>query len=50
MFDRIDEDGDRSINFAEFVSLMRELDHASTESALRASFDAARQRLPPPSL
>ncbi len=40
MFDRVDEDGDRSISFEEFSSLMLEMDHARSESALRVSFDA----------
>lgn len=40
MFQRIDENGDRSIDFTEFASLMREMDHSKTEPALRASFDA----------
>jgi Ca2+-binding EF-hand superfamily protein len=40
MFDRIDEDGDGSISFAEFTSLMLELDHQRTGAALRESFAA----------
>jgi len=39
MFDRIDEDGDRSINFDEFAGLMLEMDHAKLNSELRACFD-----------
>ena len=39
MFDRIDEDGDRSINFEEFAGLMLEMDHAKLNSELRACFD-----------
>ena len=40
MFDRIDEDGDGSISFGEFASLMLEMDHAKSASALRIGFDA----------
>lgn len=40
MFDRIDENGDRSISFEEFSSLMREMDHAKSAAQLRASFNA----------
>jgi Ca2+-binding EF-hand superfamily protein len=40
MFDRIDENGDRSISFEEFASLMLEMDRAKSESALRVSFEA----------
>jgi Ca2+-binding EF-hand superfamily protein len=39
-FERIDENGDRRISFEEFSSLMRELDHATPESALRATFES----------
>jgi Ca2+-binding EF-hand superfamily protein len=39
-FARIDENGDRSISFDEFARLMLDMDHAKSESALRASFDA----------
>jgi Ca2+-binding EF-hand superfamily protein len=39
MFDRIDEDGDRSISFEEFAGLMLEMDHAKLNSELRACFD-----------
>jgi Ca2+-binding EF-hand superfamily protein len=39
MFARIDKDGDRNISFEEFASLMREMDRARPESALRVSFD-----------
>lgn len=39
-FERIDENGDRSISFGEFSRLMLDLDHARPESALRVSFDA----------
>lgn len=38
-FKRIDENGDRSISFEEFASLLLEMDHAQSESALRARFD-----------
>jgi Ca2+-binding EF-hand superfamily protein len=37
-FDRIDENGDRSISFEEFSTLMLAIDHTKPESALRASF------------
>lgn len=40
MFDRIDEDGDRSISFEEFTSLMLKLDNSKSRSALRIGFDA----------
>lgn len=40
MFDRIDENGDRCINFEEYARLMLAMDHTRSESALRASFDA----------
>ena len=40
MFDRVDENGDRSISFEEFATLMLEMDHAQSQSALRVSFDA----------
>jgi Ca2+-binding EF-hand superfamily protein len=39
-FDRIDEDGDRTISFEEFISLMLELDHTRSAAALRINFDA----------
>ena len=39
-FERIDQNGDRSISFDEFARIMLEIDHARTESALRASFKA----------
>ena len=39
-FERIDQNGDRSISFDEFARIMLEIDHARTESALRASFEA----------
>ena len=39
-FARIDENGDRRISFGEFARLMLEMDHARSESALQASFDA----------
>lgn len=39
MFERIDTDGDRRINFEEFAGLMLEMDHAKLNSELRASFD-----------
>ena len=38
MFDRIDENGDRRISFDEFSSLMLEMDHSKTDTALRADF------------
>lgn len=40
MFDRIDEDGDRSISFEEFAGLLREMDHDNTNTRLRVCFDA----------
>jgi Ca2+-binding EF-hand superfamily protein len=40
MFDRIDEDGDRTISFEEFAGLMLEMDRAQSRAALRVSFDA----------
>ena len=40
MFERLDEDGDRSIGFDEFSNLMRGMDHTAPASALRARFDA----------
>ena len=40
MFERIDENGDRNIDFKEFTTLMREMDHSKTDPALRAGFDA----------
>ena len=39
MFERIDEDGDRSISFQEFNRLMLELDHTRRERSVRAEFD-----------
>jgi len=39
-FDRIDENGNGSIEFEEFRGLMLELDHTHSESAVRAKFDA----------
>jgi Ca2+-binding EF-hand superfamily protein len=36
----IDENGDRSISFEEFATLMLEMDHAKSESALRTTFAA----------
>jgi hypothetical protein len=39
MFDRIDENGDRSISFAEYARLMREMDHDKPDTELRAGFD-----------
>jgi Ca2+-binding EF-hand superfamily protein len=39
-FERIDENGDRSISFDEYVRLMLEIVHDRPESELRASFDA----------
>jgi hypothetical protein len=39
-FARIDENGDHSISFDEFARLMLDMDHARSQSALRASFDA----------
>jgi Ca2+-binding EF-hand superfamily protein len=39
-FERIDENGDRSISFEEYARLMLEIVHDRPESALRASFDA----------
>ena len=40
MFDRIDENGDGSISFEEFTSLMLEMDHQRTGAALRECFAA----------
>jgi Ca2+-binding EF-hand superfamily protein len=40
MFERIDENGDRRISFAEFSSLMLEMNHATLQAALRKNFDA----------
>jgi hypothetical protein len=40
MFDRIDENGDRCINFEEYAGLMLAMDHTRSESGLRAAFDA----------
>jgi hypothetical protein len=39
MFDRIDENGDRSISFAEYARLMREMNHDKHDAELRAGFD-----------
>jgi hypothetical protein len=39
MFDRIDADGDRRIDFEEFAGLMLEIDHSRPHSELRARFD-----------
>ena len=39
-FERIDENGDRSISFDEYSRLMLEIVHDRPESELRASFDA----------
>jgi Ca2+-binding EF-hand superfamily protein len=39
-FERIDENGNCSIEFEEFVSLMLEMDHTKADSALRVQFDA----------
>ena len=39
-FERIDENGDRSISFDEYARLMLEIVQDRPESALRASFDA----------
>jgi Ca2+-binding EF-hand superfamily protein len=38
MFDRIDADGDRSISFAEFSRLMRNIDHSRSNEDLRKDF------------
>lgn len=40
MFDRVDENGDRSISFDEFKALMREMSDPRPESALLAGFSA----------
>ena len=40
MFARVDEDGDRSISFEEYASLMLEMNRDSPRSALRVGFDA----------
>lgn len=40
IFDRVDENGDRRIDFTEFLGLMLEMDHLQSESALRVQFDA----------
>jgi Ca2+-binding EF-hand superfamily protein len=37
-FERIDKDGSGSIEFDEFMKLMRDMDHTRPESALRAQF------------
>jgi len=37
-FERIDEKGNGSIEFAEFNALVLELDHTRTESAMRRQF------------
>ena len=39
-FERIDENGDRSISFDEYARLMLEIVCDRPESSLRASFDA----------
>lgn len=39
MFARVDKDGDRSISFDEYASLLLEMNRASPRSALRAGFD-----------
>ena len=39
-FERIDENGNRTIEFGEFVALMLEMDHTRSDSALRVQFDA----------
>jgi Ca2+-binding EF-hand superfamily protein len=39
-FDRIDENGNGSIEFEEFTGLMLKLDHTRASSDLRAQFDA----------
>jgi len=39
-FERIDENGDRSISFDEYARLMLEIVPVLSEVALRASFDA----------
>jgi len=39
-FERIDQNGNGSIEFEEYRGLMRELDHARPESALRAQFSS----------
>jgi len=39
-FDRIDEDGDRSLSFDEFKRLMLQIDHTRPVYALRARFEA----------
>jgi calcium-binding protein CML len=39
-FERIDENGDRSISFDEYASLMLEIAPVLSEVALRVSFDA----------
>jgi Ca2+-binding EF-hand superfamily protein len=42
-FERIDENGDRSISFDEYAHLMLEIVPVLSEVALRASFDAVDQ-------
>ena len=39
-FERLDENGSRSIEFEEFVGFMREIDHTRPDGALRVQFDA----------
>ena len=40
MFDRIDENGDRSISFDEFAALLRKMNHDRSDTELWASFNA----------
>jgi Ca2+-binding EF-hand superfamily protein len=40
MFARIDEDGDRIINYEEFTRLMRAMDRTRPAASLRDCFDA----------
>jgi Ca2+-binding EF-hand superfamily protein len=40
MFERLDENGDRSIGYGEFSGFMLNMDRTRTEQSLRASFDA----------
>jgi Ca2+-binding EF-hand superfamily protein len=39
-FERLDANGDQSIDFEEFAKLMREIDHTRSSTALRARFNA----------
>jgi Ca2+-binding EF-hand superfamily protein len=39
-FERIDENGDRRISFAEFARLLTQMDHTRQPAALRRTFDA----------